>query len=248
MPTGRFGYREIAAELRDRIDSGALAPNAKVPGENELMATYGVEQPTARRALDALKNEGLIIARRGAGTFVREFRPIRRVSPNRLQEAVWAGGESIWTADDPDRRPDVRSIVITREAPPASVSGALGLPEGEEVLVRRRTYAIEDRPVQLATSYYPAALVAGSPIGEEDTGPGGAYGRLADLGHKPIRFREEVRCRMPRAEEADALQLAQGTPVIMIVRTAYTAEDLAVEVNEMVLDSASYVLEYRFTS
>ncbi|MFC7618033.1 GntR family transcriptional regulator [Actinokineospora soli] len=48
-----------------------------MPGENDLMTTYGVEQPTARRALDVLKNEGLLQARRGAGTFVRDFRPLR---------------------------------------------------------------------------------------------------------------------------------------------------------------------------
>jgi GntR family transcriptional regulator len=53
---------------------------------------------------------------------------------------------------------------------------------------------------------------------------------------------------MPRASEREALDLAQGTPVALIVRTAYTADDRPVEVNEMVLDSAAYVVEYKFTS
>ena len=37
-------------------------------------------------------------------------------------------------------------------------------------------------------------------------------------------------------------------PVVLIVRTAYTAADQPVEVSEMVLDSAAYILEYKFTS
>jgi DNA-binding GntR family transcriptional regulator len=55
---GNIGYRAIADALREEIDAGRLPPGSKVPGENELMSTYGVEQPTARRALDVLKNEG----------------------------------------------------------------------------------------------------------------------------------------------------------------------------------------------
>lgn len=243
----RVGYREIADELRQEIDSGQLKPGAKVPGENDLMAKYGVEQPTARRALDVLKNEGLVVAKRGSGTFVREFRPIRRVSPDRLKTVVWGAGRSIWSADLGVRPMDQGTEVTTEPAPPI-VAHVLEVDEGTAVVVRRRRFAVEDKPVQLATSYYPAHLVEGSPITQPNTGEGGSYARLGDLGYKPVRFREELRTRMPREHERQTLDLAQGTPVIEIVRTAYTSEDLPVEVNLMVLDGASYVLEYKFTA
>ncbi|WP_286900115.1 GntR family transcriptional regulator [Thermocrispum sp.] len=244
---GRYGYREIADELRARIDGGELPPGSKVPGENELMAQYGVEQPTARRALDVLKNEGLIIARRGSGTYVREFRPIRRVSPDRLKTSVWGAGRSIWSSDVKDR-PVADDVQVTQEEAPAHIAHVLELESGAKVTVRRRKYLVEGRPVQLATSYYPADLVAGSRITEIDTGPGGSYARLKELGHEPVHFREELRARMPRGDEVGALGLSQGTPVIVIARTAYTAENSPVEVNEMILDSGSYVLEYKFSS
>ncbi|WP_439661667.1 GntR family transcriptional regulator [Lentzea sp. HUAS TT2] len=245
---GRVGYREIADDLRRQIDSGELPPGSKIPGENDLTSQYGVEQPTARRALDVLKNEGLIVAKRGSGTFVREFRPIRRVTPDRLQASTsWGSGRPIWTTDV-GTRPRTESVTVDVELPPVYVSAVLNLDDGTHVVTRRRTYVVDAKPVQLATSYYPAALVAGSAITEIDTGDGGAYARLKELGHEPVRFREELRSRMPRDAERQALDLTQGTPVILIVRTAYTADDQAVEVNEMVLDSAAYVLEYKFTS
>jgi GntR family transcriptional regulator len=112
--------------------------------------------------------------------------------------------------------------------------------------VRSRRFVLDDKPVLLATSYLPADLVAGSAITQEDTGPGGTYARLAELGHKPVHFREEIRCRMPSQEEAHRLRLTMGTPVIMICRTAFADEGRPVEVNEMILDSAAYVLEYDF--
>ncbi|WP_405409105.1 UTRA domain-containing protein [Streptomyces decoyicus] len=51
---------------------------------------------------------------------------------------------------------------------------------------------------------------------------------------------------MPSQEEADKLQLTIGTPVILVCRTAFADGGNPVEVNEMTLDSASYVLEYAF--
>ncbi|GAA3022548.1 GntR family transcriptional regulator [Actinokineospora globicatena] len=234
-----MGYRAIADALRQRIDSGELQPGDRIPSENELMAAHGVEQPTARRALDVLKNEGLIVARRGAGTFVREFNPYRRVSPSRLQ------GGPVWASDDHQRLPTVEDLAISEETAPPHIGHVLST---ETVLVRRRKYVVEDRPIQLAETYYPADAVRGSRITAPDTGPGGAYARLAELDLKPVRFREELRSRMPRANETSALRLAQGTPVICITRTACTADDVAIEVNEMTLDASAYILEYNLVA
>lgn len=241
------GYQQIAAWLRGRIEAGEFAPGDKIPSENELMAQFSVEQPTARRALEVLKNEGLIYARRGAGTFVREFRPIRRISPDRLRSDVWGSGRSIWSVDL-DARPSARDVEVNEEVAPDNIAFVLEVPTGSAAWVRRRRYFVEDRPVQMATSFYPAELVAGSPITAVNTGDGGAYARLAELGHKPVRFVEELRIRMPSNVERQTLQLPQGTPVADVTRTAYTETDRAVEVTQMVLDSGSYILEYRFTS
>ncbi|SDN85709.1 GntR family transcriptional regulator [Lentzea jiangxiensis] len=246
--SGRVGYRDIADDLRRKIDSGELPPGSRVPGENDITSRYGVAPLTARHALDVLKSEGLIVAKRGSGTFVREFKPIRRVSPDRLKAtASWGAGRPIWTTDV-GTRPRTESVFVEVEQPSAPVAQVLRLDDGARVVVRRRTYVVDDKPVQLATSYYPEALVAGSAITEIDTGEGGAYARLRELGHEPVRFREELRIRMPREAEREALELTQDMPIVLITRTAYTIDDQPVEVSEMVLDSAAYVLEYKFTS
>ncbi|WP_404960037.1 UTRA domain-containing protein [Streptomyces sp. 147326] len=112
--------------------------------------------------------------------------------------------------------------------------------------MRRRRFLLDGKPVMVATSYLDAALVAGTPVAEPDTGPGGIYARLAELGCKPARFREELRSRMPNAEEVAGLGLAAGTPVVLVVRTAFADDGQVVEVNEMVLDASAYVLEYDF--
>lgn len=173
------------------------------------------------------------------------FRPVRRRGIARLAREGWGGGRSVWEADAEGRELVVEVGEVGAAEAPGAVAGVLGT---GAVFVRRRRFVLDGKPVLLATSYFPAGIVEGSRVTEEDTGPGGVYARLAELGHEPVRFREEVRARMPSAEEARRLELGPGTPVVLVCRTAYTGDGTAVEVNEMVLDSAAYVLEYAFES
>ncbi|MFB8753299.1 GntR family transcriptional regulator [Streptomyces parvulus] len=241
-------YQRIADSLREAIEAGEYGPGDRLPGENDLMDTYGVARMTARQALSVLRDEGLADARKGAGVFVRDFRPVRRRGIDRLAHDRWGNGQSIWSADVGDRVLEVDSITVAEETPTERVGAVLGLTGDDAVCVRRRRFVLDGKPVLLARSYLPVSLVAGSAVTEEDTGPGGTYARLAELGHEPVHFREEVRSRMPSKDEAAQLEMAPGTPVILICRTAFTAERSAVEVNEMTLDAASYVLEYDFDS
>ncbi|MFJ8696525.1 GntR family transcriptional regulator [Streptomyces roseolilacinus] len=239
-------YQRIADELKQAIRSGTYGPGDRLPGENDLMAKYEVARMTARQALGVLQREGLAEARKGAGVFVRAFQPLRRRGIQRLSREQWGGGRSIWSADIGDRNLVVDQVRVTEEQVPNHVALVLDCDEADPVCVRRRRFVLDGKPVLLATSYLPAALVAGSSITQENTGPGGTYARLAELGYKPVHFREEIRSRMPSQEEATQLQLAAGTPVVLVCRTAFADEGRPVEVNEMVLDSAAYVLEYDF--
>jgi len=61
---------QLAAMLRARIGSGALAPGQPVPGESALMRQYGVARETARTAVRALIAEGLVYVVQGRGAYV----------------------------------------------------------------------------------------------------------------------------------------------------------------------------------
>ncbi|WP_082126754.1 GntR family transcriptional regulator [Allosalinactinospora lopnorensis] len=239
-------YREIAEAVRSAIASGELSDGDRVPGENDLMKQYGVARATARQALSVLINEGIVVPIRGSGIYVRAFRPLRRHGPRRLSRELWGAGRAIWQTDAADRDFETDNITV-REVPAAEhVSRALDLSADERVVERRRRYRLDGRPIQLATSYLPAKLVAGTAVTEIDTGPGGIYARLAELGHAPAHFTEEIRVRMPTPAETEDLQLSAGTPVLDVLRTALTAEHVPVELNEMTLDGAAYVLQYDF--
>jgi GntR family transcriptional regulator len=241
-------YRRIADELRAAILAGSYQPGDQLPGENQLMDTYKVARATARQGLSVLINEGLAVPRTGAGVFVREFRPVIRDGISRLGASTWPAGHDIWTADAANRDLQIDQIEVGRAHAPDHVRALLGLAAAAEVVRRSRRFVLDDKPVLISVSWLPATIAGGTQIEQPDTGPGGTYARLADTGHAPDKFREDLRARMPLAEEAEKLQLPPGTPVVEITRTAYTADGTAVEVNEMTADAGSYVFRYDFAA
>lgn len=248
-PSGREqpAFQRIAAELRAQIRDGVLQPGQKVPSEMELKERHGVSKMTARNALVSLRDQGVLESHHGKGFFVRSFEPIRRNATKRLSAELWGGGQSMWSVDVHDR-PMIPLNEEPEEIPaPDVVARTMGLSAGVAVCKRARVYTVEGVPVMMAVSYLPMDIVAGSPIMQIDTGPGGIYARLADLGHKPERFREELRARMPTPEEVSDLGVGAGTPVMHIVRTAADQDGRIVEINDMLLDASRFVMEYDFT-
>ncbi|MGI9064116.1 MAG: GntR family transcriptional regulator [Pseudonocardiaceae bacterium] len=59
-------YARIAADLRAAIRAGEYVDGDRLPGENALMARYGVARMTARQALATLRYEGLAVSRKGS--------------------------------------------------------------------------------------------------------------------------------------------------------------------------------------
>lgn len=245
-PGKQLKYQAIAARLRAAIDSGEYPPGARIPGENDIIRDYGVSRGTARQALDQLTNWGLTEARKGSGIYVRDFKPIIRDGIRRLGQSTWPSGQSIWSADSEGRQLAVDQVEVTQTAAPAHIRGLLGLGEDDTAVLRSRRFVLDGKPVLLSRSWLPASIAAGTQITQPDTGPGGTYARLGDLGHAPARFREDLRARMPAPEETDRLELAAGTPVVDIIRVAVDAGGTPVEVNEMTGDSSAYVFRYEF--
>jgi GntR family transcriptional regulator len=67
-------YEQLAAILRRAIQAGRYGPRDPLPSESQMMGTHGVARGTVRRALEILRDEGLIITITGRGTFVNPKR------------------------------------------------------------------------------------------------------------------------------------------------------------------------------
>jgi GntR family transcriptional regulator len=247
IETPQARYRQLADLLRAGIERGEYAPGSTLPSESELATRYGVDRRTVNRALLSLRAEGLVRVIRGRGTIVRELPVLRRDAATRQRIRESASARGAFQAELDRLGLAARSDVeVAEESVPAEIAALLAIDPGTKALTRRRRMYANDVPIQLATSWLPLDIAAGTQLAETDTGPGGAYSRLAELGHAPASFTEALRVRPPSDDEAQFLQMDAEQRVIAIRRSASTAAGRIVEVNDIVLPAHQWELVYNW--
>ncbi|TMC09430.1 MAG: GntR family transcriptional regulator [Chloroflexi bacterium] len=241
-------YQRIANDLRALIKSGQYAPGVALPSERKLMERYNVARMTVREALAELRTEGLIRSEPGAGVFVRERPMLLRISgPERFSRADRERGQAAFAADMArlNRRwtPDV--IDVSRVPADDEIASYLRVEPGTMVVRRYRVFSVEGHRQQIATSYIPLDLAEGTPIEQENPGPGGTYARLEERGHTIDSYREDITARMPTRAERDTLQLdGDGIPVFRVVRFAIGTTGRVLEITDTLLPADRHLLSY----
>jgi GntR family transcriptional regulator len=244
--TDRPVYKQIADALRDEIKAGVFEPGARLPSEAQLVERFGVSQGTVRQGLALLRSDGAVVAEHGRGVFVRQQPKIRRVAYDRFSRRHRKEGKAAYfaEAEQMDVKPSVDVFFVGPKPVESPFAERLGMTVGDQVLIRSRRYSSDDQPTELATSYIPWDLASGTQMEQVDPGPGGIYARLEETGHELGRFTEDVSARMPTGEEAKALRLAPGIPVLTLVRVAFDVDGRAVEVCDTVMSADRFLLTY----
>ena len=261
-------YLRVLEDLRERIRGGVLPPGARVPSRNAIIANYGVGETAAKHALQVLASEGLIEARTGSGSYVRRAPAASYLehdrlhfpgSPFGLDSRPLAGNAAAGNgaaadggagADQPGHAPRVSwEYQSERVAAPAHVARRLRLPDGDHLVTRTRYLMSADgSPVQLATSYEPAAATAQTrvPFPEQGTFAGrGVVERMQAIGVGVDQVVEEISVRPALSAEAAVLDVPAGSPVLLVERSHRSGER-TVETGEIVIAADRFRLCYRF--
>ena len=148
--TQSMGYREVKADLLAQIRSGAFAPGALLPGEEELCRRYGAARATVNRAMRELAEDGLIERKRRAGSRVREA-PLRQA-----RFAIPLVRVEIESQGAAYRYALMRSRILLC---PDWLRARMALPEGAQMrhlaclhFADERPYQFEDRWISLAAA------------------------------------------------------------------------------------------------
>lgn len=238
----------IADDIRTRIETGEYAPGQQLPTLDDLAEQYLCSLGVVRKSMDLLRQQGLAVTAQGKGTFVRERPSARRHGIDRYSKSRWRTGKAILSAEAEAQGHTAGQMMreLCKTPAPDSVAKRFGIPAGTPVWVRKRTTLVDDRPNQLADSYYELDVVGGTRIQQEDTGPGGGFARLEEAGYQLDEICEEWSVRMPSGPESVALKLPAGTPVIDLIRTTFDTTGRAVEVMLAVIAGDMVQMAYRF--
>jgi GntR family transcriptional regulator len=213
-------HGQIEDWLAGLITAGRLAPGDRMPAEHELAAWLGVSRMTLRHALASLARRGLVtrsVGRRG-GTFVAEPKLEQdRTTLTSFSELLRRHGMVA----------GARVLSATERPAGPVTSAALELANGDPVYEVRRVRLGDGRPIGLERSVFPAALFPGLLGGRLD---GSLYELLEGrYGQRPCRARESLEPVVAGAREAEALQVREGAPLMLVERCAYTQAGRPVE-------------------
>jgi GntR family transcriptional regulator len=244
-------YLRVLEDLRMRIREGMLAPGARIPSRNAIIARYGVGETAAKHALQVLATEGLIEARAGSGTYVRQVPAIGQLEHDRLDYPGSPFGldESALPGDPATARKVSWEHQTEHVAPPPWIARRLGAGAATAlVTVTRYLLTADGEPVQLAVSYEPAGLTEGTAVALPEQGPlagRGVIERMRSIGIEVDQVLEELSVRPSMLAEAEALALAPGAPVLHIERL-HTSGGQPVETADIVIPADRFRLRYRF--
>src|ERR1700685_2251984 len=226
MPDPR--HRQIAEDLRRKMESGELDHGAQLPTELELREQYDASRNTVRDAVKWLITRGLVETRPGQGTFV-----VEKILPYVTQLT----GDAATGRDDegPVYIAEVQATLRTPTStePRVEIQQALGVIEGElqldpgsTVVSRHQQRYIDGTPWSLQTSFYPMSLVEQGAIRliqATDIQEGTVASLRAILGIKHGGYRDKITVRAPDKTETAFFKLPDDgrVAVFEIFRVAF---------------------------
>jgi len=213
-------YRQVRHLLLESLRRGEWMPGAAIPSEIELARRFQVSQGTVRKAIGELASENLLVRRQGKGTFVATHKEPR--AQYRFLRLL------------PDRGTPPPTSSRFLECRPARANAQLaerlGLRSGAPLMYVRRVLLFGDSPRVLDDIWLPAGPFRGLSAERLAQHKGPLYGLFeSEFGVRMIRAEEELRAVPCTGEDAAALQVAVGAPLLRVDRVSYTYGDRTIE-------------------
>ena len=191
-------YTQLVGIIKRSISTGALPVGSLLPSEAELCQALGVSRNTVRQAIGELEDEGLVIRKRGRGTFVSDPSATHRGVRYSFTTEVSSLGKV----------PSSTLVDFTMMAAPAEVCGKMELRPGTPVYCFTRVRNVDGAPLILETSYYPQYIYPNLTRDMVETHS--IYSLLYHVGITPYSAEERYEAVILRGRDAALLQVPEG--------------------------------------
>jgi GntR family transcriptional regulator len=218
-------YMQLARKLTRDVREGRYQVDQALPSERALSEQLDVSRVTARKAIDQLVEQGLVVRRRGSGNYIapRIEQPLSNLSSfsEQLQQRGYTPS-SHWLR---------REVVLAD----ADEQLALGLSPNTRVARLERLRLADEVVMAYEVSVIPATVLP-RPEGVAHS----LYAHLDKTGHMPVRALQHIRAMNAPAALAARLGIPEHQAVLFITRVGYLASDVPVELTHSYCRSDHY--------
>ncbi len=229
----------IAHDLRERIALGEFGDVGAMDSEAQLCARYSVSRPTVRRALEQLREEGLVESRHGAGWFVTGSAFHQRLALGTFRHASSAVADAGKTIDR-------RIVEFGYRTATAALAAALGVAEGDDLLHSRSVRTVDGEGLDVVREWVPSELAG--PISRDAATKPGTWETLARHGHRITTVRQTVTAGLASDSDAELLGITVGDPLLLVRRVAIEATGVPLALSDHRYLAHRFALEVEFNS
>ena len=213
-------YLQLIEALKQKIERSDWKPGDQLPSEPDLCVIYRVSRTVVRQALGELELEGLILRRKGKGTFVTE----PKIDESLVQKLTG------YYQDMVNRGRKIKTKVLHHEIEPANVKVAryLDLEPGTSVFNIERLRFVDGEPIVLVTTYLPFALCP--KLANYDLGEHSLYAVLEkEFGLMLSHGRRTIEAVAANEREAELLNVKKYDPMIKLDSVTYLSTGAPIE-------------------
>ncbi len=206
-------YRQIAADLVSKIESGEMVAGERLPSDAMLSDTYAASRNTVRQAIQFLLTRGALEKGPSGATLVRnKIDPFRTVVSADTGFGGFEGAAYASDVEASNRRPAVTTPRVEIREATGQIADELALSEGASVVVRHQERFIDDELWSLQTSFYPMTFVeegASMLLAARDITKGTRNYLDETIGVREIGSRDTMTVRAPTPGEAATFGLPE---------------------------------------
>lgn len=206
----------ISEQLRSRILSKEFQPGEQLPSEHQLISEFEVSRITVRRVIANLVNQGLVVARRGKGVFVKEQQKVTYSLSSPL----------VFFEEDVARQgvtSSLHNLVFESVFAPEKVRQILKLPpQKTDVYLQKKLLLLNESPAAVDVTYilFDLGRKFADELQHRMTFP-----VLEQNGVVIERIEATLECTHANYEMSDYLQVPIGHPLLVYCYTAYTQKN-----------------------
>lgn len=209
-------YEEIAQDIYKDIASGKYKPGSQLAFEKDMCAHYGVSRITVKRAVDELVKQGLVVKRRGAGTFVKG---VQEEDVDNVSMCGQFGGFTN-TYQGRNVSAEIKRFEIIH--PEKDVAEKLKISTDDFVYDIVRVRYLDGKPVNIEYTNMPIDVIPGI---KQDVLLNSIYDYIEKTLNLQIQSAHRtITADMPTEQEKEYLQIEGVLPLLQVAQVAFLSD------------------------